>query len=391
MSSDQIDPADPTQHDRDQSPSKSEVVERLQRLWNTPADKSPSPFVQTHLDHIDRFEIIRVLGEGGMGRVYLAMDSQLDREVAIKVPLFDSGADRTIMERFRREGRAAGTIQHPNVVAVYEVGDVDHGFYIVSEYIDGPTLRDLLQDRAAPLPPRCAARLLLTIARGVSATHGQGVIHRDLKPSNILLEALSADGPDRSTDGSVLQIGEQWFRPKVADFGLAGFVDHRTAITMSGALVGTPSYMAPEQVRDAPLGPQADVFSLGVILYELVTGRSPFAAESYAATIDRVQSHDPPPLTKTNSGFPRDLSAICECAISKEPLRRFLNAGEIADDLQRFLDGQPVRALARSGGTVSTLGPATSRPCGAGLRDLRGAGLVASPERTFAIITSSIG
>ena len=132
--------------------------------------------------------------------------------------------------------------------------------------------------------------------------------------------------PNRVLTAARSRSNAQTIRPKVSDFGLAGFIDHRTAITMSGALVGTPSYMAPEQITGTPLGPQADVFSLGVMLYELITGSSPFTGESYVATIDRIQNHDPQPLTKAGSNFPRDLSAICECAISKEPLRRYSSA-----------------------------------------------------------------
>ncbi len=156
------------------APANAKLVERLQQLWTRPADKSPSPFVQTPLDQIDRFEIIRVLGEGGMGRVYLAIDSKLNRKVAIKVPLFDSSTDPTILERFRREGRAAGAINHPNVVAVYEVGDTDQGCYIVSEYVAGPTLREYLRRRDAPLNARSAAELMLAVARGVHDAHQQG-------------------------------------------------------------------------------------------------------------------------------------------------------------------------------------------------------------------------
>lgn len=353
MASDQIDPADLTKR-VDRVPSDGDVVERLQQLSAAPQDKTPSPFLHAGLERIDRFEIIRMLGQGGMGRVYLALDTKLDRKVAIKVPLFDSGTDPTIMQRFRREGQAAGAVSHPNVVATHEVGDVDQGCYIVSEYIEGPTLREYLRRRGTPLKPRVAAQLILAIASGVRAAHSQLVIHRDIKPSNILMERLQPKSSSSSADPSIVTIDDDLFRPRVTDFGLAGFADHRTAITISGALVGTPSYMAPEQVDGAPLGPQADIFSLGVMLYELMTGRSPFSSESYVATIERIQHYDPPALRTTNSAIPRDLSAISECAISKEPLRRYSNAGELADDLQRFLDGTPVRA--RSLGAVGRFG-----------------------------------
>lgn len=347
MSSDQLNPnesqyADPSVQRR--VPSESEVVERLQDLWGDSPAKSPSPLIDSEPKHINRFQIVRMLGQGGMGRVYLGIDSELGREVAIKVPLFDHSSDPTAMERFRREGRAAGAVNHPNLVAIHEVGDMDQGCYIVSEYIQGPTLRDYLQQRGHPMEPRAAARMIMTIARGVHAAHQHGVIHRDLKPSNILLERLPSNIAESGEEASSVAIDGDCFRPRIADFGLACIDDQRTAITMSGALVGTPSYMAPEQITGASLGPQADTFAMGVMLYEFITGRSPFSAESYAATIDRVQNHDPPSLVKTNSGFPRDLSAICECAINKEPIRRYLTAGELADDLTRFLVGKPVRA-----------------------------------------------
>ena len=348
MSSDQIDPANLAADDSVDWPSESEVLQRLEHLWSDQSPRSTSAWIDKTTQRIGRFEIRGVLGQGGMGRVYLAVDSELGREVAIKVPIFDPSGNPAALERFRREGRAAGALSHANVVSVLEVGETEHGCFLVCQYVNGSTLRDFLRDNGRVRDAPTAAKLMLAIARGVQAAHSQGVIHRDLKPSNVLLEQLSRDASTGLTDTSVVSIDGRLVRPRVTDFGLAGFIENHTAITASGTLLGSPSYMAPEQIAGTSLGPPADTFSLGVILYELLQGTAPFAGESYVSTIDRIQNFDPPALTTSNPSIPRDLAAICECAIAKEPNQRYSNAGELADDLQRFLDESPVRARSLS-------------------------------------------
>ena len=316
MSSDQINPANVGRAEAT-GPTESEIIRQLQEMWSDQEDSPPRRdlrHLESKISGIDRFQIVRTLGQGGMGCVYLAHDSQLDREVAIKVPLLDPAIDKSIFERFLREGRAAGAITHPNVVTLHEVGNNDQGCYIVCQYIDGPTLREYLQQSGAPLAPSIAAQLMLMVARGVHAAHTKGIIHRDLKPANILLERRPTCTSNAEDKSETVKIGEESFRPKVSDFGLAGFMDQQTALTKSGSLVGTPDYMAPEQLDGVALGPPSDVFSLGVILYELLTGQSPFAAESYAATISRLQRHEPPSLTRTQSRCP-SVCSVSEIAI----------------------------------------------------------------------------
>ena len=259
-----------------------------------------------------------------MGIVYRALDTRLHRPVAVKMLLAGAYAHPGERERFLREAAAAAGLRHPNIVQVYDVGQHDGRPFFTMEFLEGGSLAQQLS--GAPLPARQAAELLATLASAMQAAHHGGIIHRDLKPSNIL---LTADGT-----------------PKVADFGLARWEKGGAGLTKSGAPLGTPSYMAPEQARGLTqaLGPPLDVYALGAILYELLTGRPPFRGETASETERQVIEQEPVPPSRLNAKVPRDLETVCLKCLTKEPGRRYATAGELAADLARFLNHEPIRA-----------------------------------------------
>jgi WD40 repeat protein/predicted Ser/Thr protein kinase len=270
------------------------------------------------------YQILSELGRGGMGVVYLARQVRLKRLVALKMILAGAHAADQERTRFRTEAEAVARLQHSNVVQIYEVGEHDGRPYIALEFLDGGTLAERI--RRAPVRPPEAAALVETLARAVHAAHQQGVIHRDLKPTNVLLTRAGV--------------------PKVTDFGLAKQLDSEAGLTQSGAILGTPSYMAPEQAggKGRRVGAPADVYALGAILYELLTGRPPFQAESPFDTVVQVVSREPVPPRQLQRRCPRDLETICLKCLQKEPARRYASALALAEDLRRFLEGQPIRA-----------------------------------------------
>jgi WD40 repeat protein/serine/threonine protein kinase len=300
---------------------------------------------------LGRFQIRRELGRGNFGIVYLAYDPRLNREVALKVPRVNALADPQLRERFQREARSAAALDHPNVVPVYEAGEVGPVCYIASAYCPGITLANWLRERDRPVAFRTAAALVAQVADGVDHAHRQGVVHRDLKPGNILLVSSggvigkdNSGGHQVATHESPLTTDQ----PKITDFGLAKFFlsEEETSQTRTGALVGTPSYMAPEQAegRRKEIGPAADVYALGVILYELLTGRPPFQAESVLETLLLVRKEEPMPPSRLLPKLPRDLETICLKCLEKEPHKRYTRAGDLELDLRRFLAGEPIRA-----------------------------------------------
>jgi WD40 repeat protein len=298
---------------------------------------------------IGRFRIRRELGRGGYGIVFQAYDPQLGREVALKVPRAEVVLTPELRERFLREARAAAVLDHPNLVPVYDAGEVGPVCYIASAYCPGTNLDAWLKARAEPVPWQEAAALVTTLAEAVHHGHSQRVVHRDLKPSNVLLQIADAS----RTDGqSVLRINLHSAIPKITDFGLAKFdsLDPESVArqyeTQTGAILGTPRYMAPEQAvgKSQGVGPAVDIHALGAILYEVLTGRPPFVAETVLETLEQVRSHEPLPPRRLRPKLPRDLETICLRCLQKEPGKRYPSAGELAEDLRRFLDGKPIRA-----------------------------------------------
>jgi eukaryotic-like serine/threonine-protein kinase len=272
---------------------------------------------------IPGYEVQSILGRGGMGIVYLARHQALDRKVALKVLHEVRQNEPEHRARFEREAAAVAKCQHPNLVQIHEIGEFGGQSYIVLEYVEGQTLARALA--GVPQPPRDAAALVETLARAIDHAHTRGVIHRDLKPANVL---LTADG-----------------QPKITDFGLAK-IDEGTTRTEVGAIMGTLAYMAPEQALGgaAKVGPRADIYALGAILYESLTGRPPFRAESPEMVFHQLIHSDVAAPSRTQSGVPRDLEAICLKCLEKSPARRYASALELADDLRRFQRGDPIRA-----------------------------------------------
>jgi tRNA A-37 threonylcarbamoyl transferase component Bud32 len=270
------------------------------------------------------YEILGELGRGGMGVVYKARQVKLNRVVALKMILAGGHAGEADLARFRTEAEAIARLQHPNIVQIHEVGEHEGKPFFSLEFCPGGSLEKRLD--GTPLPPQDAARLVQALAGAMHAAHNANVIHRDLKPANVL---LTADGT-----------------PKVTDFGLAKMLDEGGNPTVSGAVLGTPSYMAPEQAsgKNKAVGPPADIHALGAILYELLTGRPPFKAATHLDTILQVVSDEPVPPTQLQPKTPRDLETICLKCLEKEPGKRYGSAEALADDLRRFLEGDPVRA-----------------------------------------------
>ena len=281
----------------------------------------PSP---TELPQIPGHELRGVLGRGGMGVVYEARHLRLNRTVAVKMLLTGVYASPEARERFLREAEAVAGLRHPNIIQVHDMGDQAGQPYFTMEFVEGGNLAQKLA--GTPQPPREAASLLATLSEAVQEAHRSGIVHRDLKPSNVL---LTADGT-----------------PKIGDFGLARRMEGESGLTWTGIAIGTPSYMAPEQAEARPLtwGPAVDIYALGAILYELLTGRPPFRAESAAETLHQVLSQDPVPPSRLNGKVPRDMETICLKCLNKEPHLRYDGAATLAADLRRFLAGEAIAA-----------------------------------------------
>ena len=302
------------------------------------------------LPEVVGYEVLGLLGRGGMGVVYQARQLGLDRTVALKMVLTGFQAGPKDLARFRAEAVALARLQHPNIVQIYDVGETAGRPYFVFEFVAGGSLAQYLQ--GTPQPVRPAAQLVDTLARAVHAAHAQGVIHRDLKPANILLRDEREGATGESRELSPLASRLASVVPKITDFGLSkcagadGEAPDLRGPTVTGDLVGTPNYMAPEQamVPRQPVGPAADVYALGAILYELLTGRPPFTGETPLATVLQVLNNEPVSVTSLQPNVPRDLETICLKCLRKEPRQRYGSALELAEDLQRFLRDEPIRA-----------------------------------------------
>lgn len=270
-----------------------------------------------------KFRLLDRVGHGAVGIVYKALQTDLDRTVALKAMQTEDEANPEAVSRFLHEARAAARLKHPNVIPIHEVGEHEGAHYLTMAYVDGPSLRKLADERALPL--QRALEIVRDVARAIHFAHGQGIIHRDLKPSNILLDASG--------------------RVFVSDFGLAKDVA-QVGMTESGDVLGTPAYMSPEQARGHAkfVDARSDVYSLGAVLYHLLTGQPPFVAESTVQVILAVMGTDPVPPRRLNPAIPADAETICLTAMDKAPVRRYTSAGAMADDLDRLLTREPITA-----------------------------------------------
>jgi tetratricopeptide (TPR) repeat protein len=294
------------------------------------------------LPRVPGHEVLGVLGRGGMGVVYRARHIRLGRLVALKMVRAGAHAGEEDLARFRAEAEAVARLQHANIVQIYEIGEETGLPYFSLELCGGGSLAARLG--GTPLPPPAAAQLTETLARAMHAAHEAGIIHRDLKPTNVLLV------PSERPEAIAFPAGSdrvERFEPRVSDFGLAKRLDVAGAgQTQSGAVLGTPSYLAPEQAagRAKAIGPAADVYALGAILYECLTGRPPFRAATPVDTILQVINAEPVPPGRLNAGLPRDLETICLKCLQKEPAQRYASALELALELRRFRAGEPIQA-----------------------------------------------
>ncbi len=285
-----------------------------------PMPQESSPAAPAFAEPFGDYELIEEIGRGGMGVVYKARQRSLDRVVAVKMILAGHLASAEHVRRFLDEARAAARLQHPNVVPIHEVGQYAGQHYFTMEYIEGQSLQDRLA--AGPLDIDTAVRIVEQVARAVAYLHQHGMVHRDLKPSNIILDCQGT--------------------PHVTDFGLAKVIVGDSQTTASGAILGTPSYMAPEQAagHSGQAGPAADVYSLGAILYELLTGTPPFREQSAVDTLLKVLSHDPPAPRSLNRHVPPALELVCLKCLAKSPEARYPDAQALADELERFRTGE---------------------------------------------------
>ncbi len=338
---------------------------------------------------LGRFEIRRILGQGGCGVVFLAHDPALRRLVALKIPRPEALLTPELRQRFLREGRAAAGLDHPNLVTVFEAGEIGALCYLASAYGPGITLKEWLRRHGGPVPPCAAANLVATLAEAMHYAHQHGVCHRDLKPGNILLASeglfgeagsgraggvspLFATREDRGLTPPARPLGTDSEReapgdplegdphpstapcdlesatPRIIDFGLAKVldVDAGEAATRSGAVFGTPQYMAPEQAQGQTrlIGPATDIHALGVILYELLTGQLPYQGNTDLDVMGQVIAAEPGRPGRLRPQVPRDLETICLKCLRKEPARRYASAGDMAEDLRRFLGHEPISA-----------------------------------------------
>jgi WD40 repeat protein/serine/threonine protein kinase len=315
-------------------PEVRSELERLRRLEREvdamfpsgePRDGAgPAALAIAEVPTIAGYDVQAVLGRGGMGVVYRARHLRLDRPVALKMLLAGPYAGPDERERFQREAEAVARLRHANIVQLYDAGDLDGRPYFTMEFVEGGSLAQKIG--GMPQPARHSAALLVQVAEAVHFAHQNGIVHRDLTPANVLL----------ADDGT----------PKVTDFGLAHRLEGGAGLTLSGVAMGTPSYMAPEQARGekGAVGPATDVYALGAILYDMLTGRPPFRAETSTGTLQQVLHDDPVLPSRLNPAVSRDLETICLKCLHKEPQRRYATAADLSADLARFLDDVPIRA-----------------------------------------------
>jgi eukaryotic-like serine/threonine-protein kinase len=314
-----------------------------------PGGRTGTERVASPLPEIPGYQIECEIGRGGMGVVYKARQLRLNRVVALKMILAGEFASPEVALRFLAEAEIVARISHPNIVQVFDFGDVRGRAYFAMEYVEGGTLAERLDGK--PWPPYEAARLIEVLAGGLHQAHKSGIIHRDLKPANIL---LASEGRQAATDATAERTAERALHvdfPKIADFGVAKLTEAGSGLTMSQAVVGSPNYMSPEQAegRSAGVGPASDVHALGAVLYELLTGRRAFDGPTPLRILEQVKSQNPTMPSRLVRGLPRDVETICRACLEKDPQRRYASAELLAEDLRRFREGRPI--LARPIGT----------------------------------------
>lgn len=306
-----------------QSPANALIGSRLTTIQaiTPPLEESAA---EANVRFVGDYELLEEIARGGMGVVYKARQISLNRVVALKMILAGQLASEIAILRFRTEAEAAASLDHPNIVPIYEIGEHEGQQYFCMKYMEGGTLVQQLPRLAKD--PHASAKVVATIARAVNHAHQRGTLHRDLKPANILLDAAG--------------------QPQIADFGLAKRIEGDNSLTHTGAIMGTPSYMAPEQAcgKKGAVTTLTDVYSLGAILYELLTGRAPFRGETPLETIKQVEEQDPVPPSKINRQIDRNLEAICLKCLQKDPQHRYQTAAAFAEDLEHWQRGEPIQA-----------------------------------------------
>jgi eukaryotic-like serine/threonine-protein kinase len=309
------------------------VLDRQPRSGAPPAE----------LPQVPGYEVLQVLGQGAMGVVYLAWQTGLARLVALKTVLAGGHAGPEARARFHTEAEAAARLVHPHIVQIYEIGECDGQPFLAMEFVEEGNLSARLNCK--PQPAQAAAAFVAMLAEAVHHAHQRGIIHRDLKPANILLVPKTPVQGHTTMHGGASSPDLNRFEPKITDFGLAKLVIGGISRTARGAILGTPAYMAPEQASGAlePVGPAADIHSLGAILYELLTGRPPFLAASVPETLEHVRRLEPVSPRRLVATIPRDLNTVCLKCLRKEPARRYESAQALAEDLRRVQAGEPIR------------------------------------------------
>lgn len=321
--------------------ARAEVESTPDRMGRDPDDSNLKHSANTErgdLGVIGRFRIKKELGRGGHGIVFLAFDPLLKRQVALKVPRPENLISRSKRDRFQREAQLAARLDHPNLLQIFEIGEIGPITFLVTAYCPGQSLSVWLKSQSTPLAPDKVVQFLLPLVDAVSFMHAHGVIHRDIKPGNILL--------DQSLEATSSRAGSSVGIPKLTDFGLSVLSDLSERQTRTGSVIGTLAYMAPEQVeaKDGSIGPKLDIYSLGIVLYECLTGRLPFDGSTEADLMRRLLTDDPISPRRLRQAISRDLEVICLKCIEKEPSQRYASAAELVADLRSYLAGEPIRA-----------------------------------------------